>query len=63
MDYQKIMDLLDNTPKQPSKFRTKNWVQINYDSQGTYNTNCEITFKTMMLKSSLCDYSDAYSTC
>ena len=31
MEYQKIIDLLDNTPNQSSKFRTKNWIQINDD--------------------------------
>ena len=39
MEYQKIKNLLDNTPNQPFKFRTKNWVEINDDAQGTYNTN------------------------
>ena len=29
MEYQKIMNLLDNTPNQPFKFRTKDWVEIN----------------------------------
>ena len=29
MEYQKIINLLDNTPNKPSKFRTKNWVKIN----------------------------------
>ena len=52
--------MLDNTPNQPSKFKTKNWVEINNDSQGTCNTTNQIKFKTRMLKSSLCDYSDAY---
>ena len=33
---------------------------MNDDSCGTYNTNSQIKFKTSMLKSSLCDYSDAY---
>ena len=33
MGYQKIIYLLDNTPNQPLKFRTKNWVEINYDSR------------------------------
>ena len=28
MEYQKIINLLDNTPNQPNKFRTKNWVEI-----------------------------------
>ena len=39
MEYQKIINLLDNTPNQPTKFRTKNWVEINYHSRGIYNTN------------------------
>ena len=58
MECQKIMNLIDNKPNQPTKFRTKNWVEINDDSRGTYNTNSQIKFKTSMLKSSLCDYSD-----
>ena len=61
MEYQKIANLLDdNKSNQPSKFRTKNWVEINDESRGTYNVNSQIKFKTPMLKSSLCDYSDAY---
>ena len=35
-------------------------VETNDDTRGTYNTNSQIEFKTSMLKSSLCDYSDAY---
>ena len=53
MKYQKIINLLDNAPNQPSKFRTKNWVKINYDSRRTYSTNSLIEFKTSMLKSCL----------
>ena len=60
MEYQKLINLLDNTPNQPSKFRTKNRVKINHDVRGTNNTNSQIKFKTSMLNSSLCDYSDAY---
>ena len=60
MEYQKIANLIDDTSNQPSKFRTKNWVEINDESKGTYNVNSQIKFKTTMLKSSLCDYSDAY---
>ena len=60
MEYQKITNLLDNTPNQPTKFRTKNWVGINYDAYGMYNTNSQIKSKTSMIKSSLWDYSDAY---
>ena len=51
---------MENTPNQPTKFRTKNWVDINYDLRGTYNTNSQIKFKTSMLRTSLCDYNDAY---
>ena len=61
MEYQKIANLLDdNKSNQPSKFKTKNWVEINDESRGTYNVNSQIKFKTTMLKSSLCDYSGAY---
>ena len=52
--------MLDNISNQLSKFRTKNWIEINDQSRGVYNTNSDIRFKTTMLKSSLCDYSDAY---
>ena len=60
MEYQKIINLLDNAPNQPTRFRTKNWVEINNDSRGTYNTNSQIKFKASMLKSSLCGYSDVW---
>ena len=50
----------DNKSNQPSKFKTKNWVETNYESRGTYSVNSQIKFKTTMLKSSLCDYSNAY---
>ena len=61
MEYQKIANLIDdNTLNQPSKFRTRNWVEINDESRGAYNVNSQIKFKTTMFKSSLCDYSDAY---
>ena len=60
MEYQKKANLIDDISNQPSKFRTKNWVEINDESRGTYNVNSQIKFKTTMLKSSLCDYSDAY---
>ena len=59
MEYQKIANLLDNALNQPSKFRTRNWLEINDESRGTYTGN-EIKFKTTMLRSNLCDYADAY---
>ena len=46
MEYQKIINLLDNTLNQPYKFRAQNWVEINNDSHGTYNTDRQIRFKT-----------------
>ena len=51
MEYQKIINLFQNIPNQQSKFKTKIWVEINDDSQGTYNANSQIKFKTSMLKS------------
>ena len=59
MEYQKIGKLLNDESNQPSKFRTRNWVEINGESIGTYTSN-DIRFKTTMLRSSLCDYADAY---
>ena len=60
MGYQKIIIFLDNKSNQPSKFGTKIQIEINYDSLGVCKTGNQIRFKTSMLKSSLCDYSDAY---
>ena len=56
MGYQKIANLIDDASNHPSKFRTKNWVEINEESRGKYNVTSQIKFKTVMLKSSLCDY-------
>ena len=50
---------MDSAPNQPTKFRTRNWVEINGESRGTYTIN-DIRFKTIMLRSNLCDYADAY---
>ena len=64
MEYQQIANLVDNevvlsASNQPSKFKTINWVKINGESRGTYASN-DIKFKTIMLRSNLCDYTDAY---
>ena len=59
MKYQKIINFLDNAWSQPSRFRTKNWTEINDQSIGKYNGS-DIKFKTAILRSSLCDYGDAY---
>ena len=58
MEYQKIIKLLDNTPNQLCKVRTKNWVEINDGARGTHNINSQTEFKTSVLKSNLRDYGD-----
>ena len=60
MKYQKIINLLDNTPNQSSKFKRKNWVEVNDESRETYNVSSQIKFKTSKLRSNLRDYGDAY---
>ena len=60
MEYQNIINLLDSTANEPSKFRSKNQVRINDDLCETYIFNNQIKFKTSMLISSLCDYADVY---
>ena len=59
MEYQKIANLLESTSDNLSKFRTKNWVEINDESRENY-ANSDIRFKTTMLRSNLCDYGDSY---
>ena len=44
MEYQKITNLLDIASNEPSKFRTKNWVEINDESKESYNANSDIRF-------------------
>ena len=60
MECQEIANLLNDESNKPSKLRTKNWVEINDDVRGVYSPNKQIRFKTVMLRSSLCDYSHAY---
>ena len=52
--------MLNDESNKPCKFRTRNWVEIDDDIRGAYSPNKQIRFKTAMLRSSLCDYSDAY---
>ena len=59
MEYQKIANLLESTSDNLSKFRTRNWVEINDESRGNY-ANSDIRFKTTMLRSNLCDFADSY---
>ena len=59
MEYEKIANLVESTSDNLSKFRTRNWVEINDESRGNY-ANSDIRFKTTMLRSNLCDYTDSY---
>ena len=59
MEYQKIIDLLGNIPDKVLRFITKKWIEVHDQSEEIYNTSKQIRFKTPMLKSDLCDYSDA----
>ena len=52
--------MFDNTPNHSTKFKEKNWAEINNDARRTYSTNSQIKFKNSMLKSNLFYYSDAY---
>ena len=59
MECQKIANLSESTSDNPSKFRTRYWVEINDESRGNY-ANSDIRFKTTMLISTLYDYADSY---
>ena len=59
MEYQKIANLLESISDNLSKFRTRNWIEINNESRGNY-ANGDIKFKNTMLRSNLCDYADSY---
>ena len=50
MEYQKIRNFLDNTLNEPTKFKTKNMVEINDEECGRYNTNSQIKYKTAMFR-------------
>ena len=60
MEYQKIKNLVDNIPDKVRRFITKKWIEVLDQSGETYNTNKQMRFKTSMLRSDLCDLSDAY---
>ena len=63
MEYQKITNLLGTTLDEIPRFITKKWVEV-HDQSGSaddrYKPNKQIRFKTSMLRSDLCDFSDAY---
>ena len=62
MEFQKIVNFLDITSddKNFPKFVTKKWIEVYDQSEKNYSPNKEIRIKTSMLRSDLCDYSDAY---
>ena len=60
METQKIVNLLNDSNNENSKFATKKWYVIDSESNGNYSKDEEIKFLTRSIESSLCDYSDAY---
>ena len=61
MEYQKITNLLGNIPDKVPRFITKKWIKVHDQPGEAYNPNKQIRYKTSMLRSGLCDYSDAYT--
>ena len=64
MEIQKIINLLNNSDNESSKFATRKWHIINYQNNGQYDRGNEndstIKFETKIIKPNLCDYLDAY---
>ena len=60
METQKIVNLLNGSNNENSKFATKKWYIIDNESKGNYSHENPIKFLTKSIESSLCDYSDAY---
>ena len=60
METQKIVNLLNSSENEYSKFATKKWYVIDSESKGNYSHENPIKFLTSSLESSICDYSDAY---
>ena len=62
MEFQKITNFLDTTSddKDLPRFVTKKWIEVYDQSEKNYNVNKKIRIKTPMLRSDLCDFSDAY---
>ena len=62
MEFQKIANFLNTTSddKDLPRFVTKKWIEVYDQSEKNYNPNKEIRIKTSMLRSDLCDFSDAY---
>ena len=60
MEYRKITNLLDTTSDNVPRFITKKWVEAHDQSGTAEEPSKQIIFKTSMLRSDLCDFSDAY---
>ena len=60
METQKVLNLLNGSDNENSKFATKRWYIIDIESKGNYLSDNEINFLTKSIESNLCDYSDAY---
>ena len=63
MEYQKITNLLGTTPDEVPRFITKKWIEVHdqpSNPEDRYKPSKQIRFKTSMLRSDLCDFSDAY---
>ena len=60
MKTQKIVNFLNGSDNENSKFATKKWYIIDNESKGNYSHENPIKFLTSSLESSLCNYSDAY---
>ena len=60
METQKIINLLNASDNENSKFATKKWYIIDNESKGNYSHHNPIKFLTKSIESSLCDYSDAH---
>ena len=62
MKFQKIVNFIDTTSdsKDLPAFVTKKWIEVYDQSEGNYDVNKAIRIKTSMLRSYLCDFSDAY---
>ena len=60
MEFNKINNLLDTEHDEVPRFITKKWIEVQSQSGNTCNTSKPIRFKTSVLRSDLCDYSDAY---
>ena len=60
METQKIVNLLNSSENEYSKFATKKWYVIDSESKSRSSHEDPIRFLTKSIESSLCDYSDAY---